>query len=79
MKKKLLYGFAVLAIAAAAAFNMSVNSNSGLSDISLANVEALARSEGGNDLCDNACSGRWCYEIEIFGVTVVAYSCVGQV
>jgi len=46
MKKKFLYGLAVLAIAGVAAFNMSVNSNKyGLSDISLANVAALAQSE----------------------------------
>ena len=45
MKKKILSGFAVLAIAVGAAFNMSINSSDGLSDISLANVEALARYE----------------------------------
>ena len=46
MKKKLLYGLAVVVIAAVAAFNMNVSSNEyGLSDVSLANVEALAQGE----------------------------------
>ena len=44
--KKLIVGFAFIAVAAIAAWNVSVNSNKyGLSDVSLANVEALARSE----------------------------------
>ena len=50
MKKKLFFGFTVLAIALIVAFTMNVASNNyGLSDISLANVEALAQSEGGSD------------------------------
>ena len=50
MKKKFLYGFAVLAIAAVAAVNVTLSSNKyGLSDVSLANVEALAKSEGDDD------------------------------
>ena len=52
MKKKLLFGFAVLTIAAVFTFAMNVNSNDyGLSDISLANVEALAISEN-NSGCE---------------------------
>jgi hypothetical protein len=44
MKKYIISGIAVLAIAAVAAWNVSVNSqNSALSDIQLANVEALAQ------------------------------------
>jgi hypothetical protein len=43
MKHKILIGFAVLAIAAIAAFSVNLNTNnSKLSDISLVNVEALA-------------------------------------
>jgi chromate transport protein ChrA len=45
IKKKILYGITVIAIAAVAAWNVSVNLNSQkneLSDISLANIEALA-------------------------------------
>jgi hypothetical protein len=43
MKKKILGGIAVLAIAVVAAWNVNLSSQSNdLSDISLANVEALA-------------------------------------
>jgi hypothetical protein len=46
MKKKLLCGIAAVAISATIAFNMSLNANSNnLSDLSLANVEALASDE----------------------------------
>ncbi|MDR2910133.1 MAG: NVEALA domain-containing protein [Bacteroidales bacterium] len=46
MVKKFLCGIAALAIAATIAFNMSLNANSNnLSDLSLANVEALASDE----------------------------------
>ena len=49
MKKRLLLGSAVLIIAAVVAFTMNVKSNDyGLSDFSLANVEALAISENGS-------------------------------
>jgi hypothetical protein len=48
MKKKILGGIALLAIAAVAAWNVSLNSQSNdLSDISLANVEALAEENKG--------------------------------
>ena len=44
--KKLIVGLAFIAVAAIAAWNVSVSSNEyGLSDVSLANVEALARRE----------------------------------
>ena len=44
MRKKIIGGFAVLAIAAVAAWNMNINNNNSLylSDISLENMEALA-------------------------------------
>ncbi|MDR2911668.1 MAG: NVEALA domain-containing protein [Bacteroidales bacterium] len=46
MKKKILCGVAAVAISATIAFNMSLNANSNnLSDLSLANVEALASDE----------------------------------
>lgn len=46
MKKKILGGIAILAIAVVAAFNVNISvQENGLSDISLDNVEALA-SEG---------------------------------
>ena len=46
MKKKLLIGFAALAIAAVGGLNISINSQKNdLSAVSLANVEALAQGE----------------------------------
>jgi hypothetical protein len=61
MKKKVFYGSAVLVIAAVAAWNVNLNSQSNdLSDISLANVEALAEE---SDECPNGCycNGDGCY------------------
>jgi hypothetical protein len=57
MKKKIVYGISVLAIAAAAAWNVSMNSQkNGLSDVMLANAEALAQ-EGGSV---SSCPGGSC-------------------
>ena len=42
MKKEILVGIAVLAIAAIAAFNVNLNTKSEVSLLTLANVEALA-------------------------------------
>ena len=48
MKKIILSGIAIFAIAALATFNVNINTQeNGLSDISLSNIEALA-SEGGS-------------------------------
>ena len=52
MRKKILGG---IAIAAVAAFNVSLNSQNNLSDISLANVEALAGNESGDSKIDHGC------------------------
>lgn len=50
MKKKIVGGIAVLAIAAVAAFNVNLNAQEErLSNISLANLEALAQNENGED------------------------------
>ena len=47
MKKKLLSSLAVLAVAAVATFNVSLDSKTnGLTDIMLSNVEALAQEPG---------------------------------
>ena len=54
MKKIFLGSIAVIAIAAISAWNVNVNSN-GLSDVSLANYEALAGNE-------NSGSGGWTEE-----------------
>jgi hypothetical protein len=46
--KKIFVGIAILAITAVAAFNVNMNTQkSELSDLSLANVEALAQESGG--------------------------------
>ncbi|WP_313381507.1 NVEALA domain-containing protein [Proteiniphilum saccharofermentans] len=45
MKKKIFVGIAVLAMAAIAAFNVNLNTNSEVSLLTLANVEALAQCE----------------------------------
>jgi hypothetical protein len=56
MKNKILSGFAALSIAAIAVFNLGLVSKSGdLSDVSLANVEALA--------IECSTSGTWTVEI----------------
>jgi hypothetical protein len=71
-RKILLSGFAALSIAVVAVFNLGlVSKSSNLSDVSLANVEALAASANGgladeiNWLCPNGCylngSGCYCY------------------
>ena len=47
MRKKFICGFAVIAIAATAAWNVNFNSQTkGMTDVMLANVEALADNEG---------------------------------
>jgi hypothetical protein len=66
MKKKIIYSIAVLAVAALAAVNVSVNTREeeGLSDILIENINALADGEGsGNIPCrqnkdnlDESCS-----------------------
>ena len=49
MKKKIFGGIAVLAIAVVAAWNVNVNSRTnGMSDVMLANVEALAQESTGS-------------------------------
>ena len=66
MKTKIFGGIVVLAIAAVAAWNMGVNHSSErnqLSEISLANVEALAQ-EGGNV---RDCPGGYCSWGDAFG------------
>ena len=62
MKKKILGGLALLAIAAVAAWNVNFNSHKNLiSDVALTNVEALAQESG---YCPNGCldngDGCWC-------------------
>ncbi len=57
MKKKILVGIAVLAIAAIAAFNVNLNTKSEVSLLTLANIEALAQDESGGSPCRTLSSG----------------------
>jgi hypothetical protein len=50
-RKFIWCGIAAVAIGGFAAFNVSLNSQSSLSTIYMANVEALAGSEGGSGAC----------------------------
>ncbi|GBU08814.1 hypothetical protein AwDysgo_21450 [Bacteroidales bacterium] len=63
MKKKIFGGIAVLAFAAIVAFNVGLTKSDDnlLSDLSLANIEALASGESGD--CSNGCynNGPGCY------------------
>ena len=63
MKKKILSGIFALSLLVATGYGVSQNlkSDSGLSNLALNNVEALAQSE--NDLCPNGCydNGTGCY------------------
>ena len=53
MTKKIIGGIAIVAIALTMALNVSLNAkNNSLSDLALANVEALARPESGEELDD---------------------------
>ncbi|WP_288361125.1 NVEALA domain-containing protein [uncultured Bacteroides sp.] len=67
MKKKLMGLIAIVAVAAVAGYNIYTSqSNVKLSDLALANIEALADpSEGGFD-CVNGCvdggNGCYCYQ-----------------
>ena len=77
MLKKLFYGVAVLIIAAVAAFNVNLNSNGdGLSDISLANVEALADFELNGGTCLNYCFVDFNYDCHVYIYGIYCGSCV---
>jgi len=67
MKKKIISGLAVLAIAVAAAWNVSFNSQTrGMTDVMLANVEALADEIDTFTGCPTGClpngDGCYCYQ-----------------
>ena len=51
MNKKIFGGIAVLAVAVVATWNVNFSQTSGMSDVSLANVEALAQESGGGSPC----------------------------
>jgi len=64
MKRKFVVFIGGVAIVVAAAVNLSLNSNNGsLSDLALANIEALAKNETGSITCDQYCSsGAKCWK-----------------
>jgi hypothetical protein len=69
MKKKILSGIVLFTIAAIAAWNVNLNSQSNeLSDISLANVEALATESGTGNVVD-------CYSESEAEVGTTYYDC----
>ena len=64
MKKIFFYGVAVLIIAVVAAVNVNLHSHkNGLSDVSLANVEALARVETTEEFAEIGCEPLWEYDV----------------
>ena len=80
MKQKFLYGFAVLAIAVVAAWNVNLSSKgSGLSDLALANVEALAGGEGDEKFADVTCTeiDSWDQEKHIL-IKMIVVTCDGE-
>lgn len=71
MKKKIVSLCAIAIVAVAAAFGVSKNANElELSDLALANVEALADDESASDIADNC---YWC-PMEYCGYVVVTPS-----
>jgi len=75
MKKKIIGLMAVLVIAAVSAWNLNFNSQmKGMSDIMLANVEALAddESEGGVKLPCTSTGEKCVYDCIVDGIT---YKC----
>jgi len=75
MKKKVLGGIAVLAVAAVAAWNVNLGSKTnGMSDVKLANVEALAEEytwyENNADYYDTS---KHCYQQCVLSGTGCAY------
>lgn len=77
MKAKLIIGFIAIAVAALAGWNINKNQNEViLSELALANVEALANGESGGS---DGCFWKW-YQEDIFGgsgAAVLAKICQG--
>jgi hypothetical protein len=77
MKRKLLYFTVVVVIAMATSWNVSRNiSKTAMSDVALANVEALS-SEIGDACggCSSSCSGQFCCLILINGTGFALNRC----
>ena len=64
MRKRILSGLFALALLATAGYGVQkrMKSDANLSDLALANVEALANGEVGIGVpCKNTCTNCWCY------------------
>ena len=67
MKKKILYGAAVFVLAAMAAWNVNFSSQTkGMSDVSLANVEALAREISAWGCAEAGCHIQFNYTCHVY-------------
>ena len=77
MRKKILSGVFALALLATAGLGVhkSMNSDANLSDLALANVEALAENEGGGGECRWATRETWQGWEAICISTGVGYNC----
>jgi len=83
MKKKIFGGIAVLAIVAAAAWNVNLGSKTnGMSNVMLANVEALAGENNGSGShgCDTKMSYEYrqelCSSNTTTSLTIMNYTCI---
>lgn len=66
MRKKILSGLFALALLVSTGYGVSekLKSDASLSDLVLANVEALARGEGSPNVeCSTLCPDEWCRTI----------------
>lgn len=76
MLKKTIGLVAVVAMAAVAGWNYQQNQNKvEMSDLALANVEALAQFEGGGSICQQACIFDYNYHCHVFGGSVSPTYC----
>lgn len=66
--EKVFYTVATIAIVGIASWNFQQNQQEvELSDLALANVEALAQFEGGGSICQQACIFDYNYHCHVFG------------
>ena len=77
MKTKTIFGaIAVLVVATVATFNIGLSpKTNSMSDVMLANVEALARESGNDIYCSTDCTLEWCGCIEFGGYYFYLQEC----
>ncbi len=73
--KKALYAVAVIATIAIAGWNYQQNKEVELSELALANVEALAQFEDEIPICQRACIFDYNYDCHVFGGPVSPTYC----